>query len=73
MSLFNLKGRQYYFSENFGCDLMFYESEIFFLNPLSVAFLNPKTFTFPFSTKISPTRGVKCEKLNFSNRRTLIR
>ena len=38
---------------------------IFFLIPLSITFLNPKSLGFLFSTKNSPTWGVKCEKLNF--------
>ena len=53
--------RQFYFPENFRCDLAYYEGGIFFLIPLSITFFNPKIFGFLFCTKNSLTWGVKCE------------
>ena len=35
--------------------------------------LESENFRFSFSTKNSPTRGVKCEKLKFRKRRKFIR
>ena len=35
------------------------------LIPFFITFLNPKILGFLFSTKNSPTRGVKCEKSNY--------
>ena len=57
-----LQGLQYYFPENFRCNLKFYKKEIFsdsFFNRISI----PKIFAF--SAKNCLTWGVKREKLNF--------
>ena len=54
---------QYYFRENFRCNLAVYESEIFLI-PLSITFLNPTILGFLFPTKNSLTWGMKCGKLN---------
>ena len=59
-----LQGLQYYFAENFKCNLTFYESEDF--SDFSVHnILESKNFRFPFSKKNSVSWVVKCEKLNF--------
>ena len=59
---------QYYFPENFRCNLTFYKSEIvsILLSPLHLRLIcEPENFRFPFHTKTSPTLGVKCEKIKF--------
>ena len=56
-----LQGLQYYFAENFRCNLTFYESEDFSVHNI----LESKNFRFPFSKKNSVSWVVKCEKLNF--------
>ena len=55
-----LQGFQYYFPENFRCNITYYESENF-----SDSFLHPKILSVHFCTKICSARAVKCEKLNF--------
>ena len=54
-----------YFPENFTAIHRFYESEIFLIPPLPIAFWIPKIVGFPFSAKNSVIWGMKCEKLNF--------
>ena len=54
-----------YFPENFTAIHRFYESEIFLIPPLPIAFWIPKILGFPFSAKNSVIWGMKCEKLNF--------
>ena len=59
-----LQGLQYYFPENFRCNLTFYESQNF--SDSSVHYiLESENFRFPFSKKNSVSWVVKCEKLNF--------
>jgi len=53
VNFFNLQGLQYYFAENFRCNLEFCESENFFLVTLSIAFSNTKILGFLFSAKNS--------------------
>ena len=60
----NYLGPQYYFPENFRCNLRFYESENFSDSSLHRTF-ESENFRFPFSTKNGLTWGLKCEKLNF--------
>ena len=60
-----LLGLQYYFPENFRCNLTFYESDNFSNSSLHRIF-ESENFRFPFSTKKNQTLGVKWEKLNFS-------
>ena len=60
-----LQGLLYHFSENFRCNLTFYQSENFF--PLSTTFQNPKNLSFPFSAKNGVTWLVRYEKLNLGN------
>ena len=55
-----LQGLQYYFPENFRCNITYYESENF-----TDSFLHPKILSVHFCTKICSARAVKCEKLNF--------
>ena len=59
-----LQGLQYYFPENFRCNLTFYESENFSDSSLH-HILESENFRFPFSKKNSVTWVVKYEKLNF--------
>ena len=47
-----LLGLQYYFPENFRCNLTFYKVTIFLL-PLFIAFLNRKILGFLFLRKIT--------------------
>ena len=56
----NLFEAQYYFSENFRCNITYYESETFFMISLSIAFFSPKILGFP-SAKNSLTWELKCE------------
>ena len=59
-----LQGLQYYFSENFRCNLTYNESENFSDSSLHHIF-ESENFRLPFFTKNSLPWGVKCEKLNF--------
>ena len=59
-----LQELQFYFPENFRCNLWFYESENFSDSHLNHIF-ESENFRFPFSTKNSISSGVKCEKLSF--------
>ena len=59
-----LQGIQYYFPENFRCNLTYYKSEDFSDSSLHHT-SESKTFRFLFSSKNSLTWGVKWEKLNF--------
>ena len=59
-----LQGLQYYFSENFRCNLTFYESENFF-DLFLHHILESENFRFPFSKKNSSNQGSKLWKLNF--------
>ena len=61
----NYQGFTDYFPENFTAIHRFYESEIFLIPPLPIAFWIPKILGFPFSAKNSVIWGMKCEKLNF--------
>ena len=55
-----LQGVQYYFPENFSCNLKFYESDSFSDSSLHRIF-DSENFRFPFSTKNGLTWGVKWE------------
>ena len=57
-------GLQYYFPENFRCNLTVYESGNFSDSSLH-HILESENFRFPFSKKNSVTWVVKSEKLNF--------
>ena len=58
-----LQGLQYYFSENFRCNLTYSESENFSDSSLHHIF-ESENFRLPFFTKNSLTWGMKCEKLS---------
>ena len=60
----NYMGSQYYFPENFRCNLKFYEVRIFSDSSLHSIFKSEKNLGFLFRQK-QPTWEVKCEKLNF--------
>ena len=54
---------QYYFPENFRCNLALYESEVFFDSSLHHIFeSNHFRFSFPYEKQ--PNLGLKCGKLN---------
>ena len=53
----NYMGSQYYFPENFRCNLKFYEVRIFSDSSLHGIFKSEKKFKFPFSTKIAKVHG----------------
>ena len=61
--LLDLQGLQYYFPENFRCNLTYFESEIILI-PLSITFSNLKIFGFLFCKKNSLTWAVKWKKSN---------
>ena len=54
-----LQGPQYYFTENFRCNLKFYESKNLSDSSLHLNFAS-QNCRFPFYTKNSQTWGVKC-------------
>ena len=58
-----LQGIQYYFAENFRCNLTYYESENFSDSSLHHIF-ESENFRFSFCTKSSLTLAVKCKELN---------
>ena len=60
-----LPGLQYYFPENFRCNLKFYEGENFFLES--------ENFRFPFYVKNSLIREWNAKKITSENRRDFIR
>ena len=62
-----LYGLEYFFPENFRCNLTYYESETF-----SDSFLHPKILGFLFSQKNSLTWEIKCENLTSENRRDFL-
>ena len=64
LSLSKLQGLQYYFPENFRCNLKYYEMEKFSDSSLHHIF-ESENFGLPFFTKNNLTWRVKCEKLNF--------
>ena len=68
----NYNGLQYYFPENFRCNLAHYEKEMFLI-PLSITFLNQKILGFLFPMKNSLTWSVKCENQTSENRREFIK
>ena len=61
-----LQGLQYYFPDNFRCNLKFYESKNFSRVRKDRHIFESENFRFPFSTKNCLTWGVKCAKLNFT-------
>ena len=48
-----LQGLQYYFPENFSCNLTFYETGWFFPIPLPIIFLDSKILGFLFLRRIA--------------------
>ena len=64
-SFSKIYGFQYYFPENFWCNLSHYESINFFRFLSQSLILNLKILGFLFPTKNSLTRSVKSEILNF--------
>ena len=58
-----LQGSKYYFLENLRGNFKFYESENFSDSSLHRIF-ESENFRFPFSTKNSPSWGLKCQTLN---------
>ena len=62
-----LQGLQYYFSENFRCNLTFYETGRIFVIPLSITFKNPKILGFFFYKKfykpVSKIQRIKLQKI----------
>ena len=60
----NYNGLQYYFPENFSCNLKFYESGSFSDSSVHRIF-DSENFRFPFSRKKSLTLESEMGKLNF--------
>ena len=61
-----LQGLQYYFTDNFRCNLTCYECKNFSDSSL-ITFLSPKILGFSLPTKNNSTWVVNCEKLKFKN------